>query len=139
MTNNLTNTELQAAIDCILQRDSRRFSPQKEHLDALLAEQIRRLNAKEILPKIERQPAVEEWEYVLAYKDDAAHLRRSAWSAGVTSHDDTIAEAFKMNSIKYSSTPYGAYRRRVDYCPVGEWHLLTSSPGVLPETVDEIN
>ena len=120
---NLTNTELQAAIDCILQRDSRRFSPQKDHLETLLAEQIRRLNAEEILPKI--QPAVKEWEYVASY-----HSNRS----GVRASSRSISDILHGND---TGGTYGIYaRQKGTSLP---WQLISDAMGILPETVEEIN
>ena len=152
MTNNLTNTELQVAIDSLKER---RHPPLKEHLDALLAEQRRRLNlpmakpikvtgldenfneVSETLNPPKPQPAVDEWEYVLAYwSEPADRLIKSKYNlADMSNLDLTLINRALMAS---RSNIYGIYKRPLNS---GErWKLITfNRSGVLPETVEEIN
>ena len=128
---NLTNTELQAAISATINRGSSLYL---KHLEVLHAEQIRRLNAEEIAVEIE--PAVDEWEYVLAYWSVSAdRLIKSTYNANRESVVDLslIGNALANNA----STEFGLYKRPLN--SDDRWKLITYPNGVLPETVEEIN
>ena len=136
---NLTNTELQAAIDAAELSRYGRQSPIKEHLKALLAEQIRRLNAEENAVKIE--PAVEEWEYVLAYWSEAqSKLKRTPLQGSQPrSSSYMIRFIFKMlySDELSSSREYGVYQRIEG--TRNPWLLVTDNTSNFPKTVEEIN
>lgn len=131
---NLTNTELQAAIN---DATSWRLEPFVEkHINALLAEQIRRLNAEDNAPKI--QPAVEEWEYVLAYWNTVEmELRESTYNLintpRVAINLDLVIESDEAETGK----TYGIYKR--PFKSGDWWKLISFSGGILPPTVEEIN
>ena len=138
---NLTNTELQAAIDSMA--DSKVGSTGYDHCKALIAEQIRRLNlpmvkpvkligldenfneVSETLNPPKIQPAVEEWEYVIFCTDGNCQPLHKM--------------TYKPLSLRHFSNgrDYGVYKRLASSS--GVWRLITDSEGILPETVEEIN
>ena len=135
MLNNLTNEQLQAAIDSFRGGAHPQHRP---HVDALLAEQIRRLNAEEILPKTE-QPSVDEWEYVWCWLDKTNnYLTRLHHWGQMPNALEYVLSAFvgKFHEGQLAQWHvYGIYKRK-DATP---WQLITDSEGVLPQTVEEIN
>lgn len=128
MTDNLTNAELQAAINAT---SSHRSWGEKEHHTALLAVQLARLQPSavecetltdDVTPLVHNNS---QWETVLAW-----------FRAGkVHASQCTPKYILEQGYTKYQT--YGLYTRLIDS---GEpWRLVTNSLGGMPETVEEIS
>lgn len=148
----LSNDELQRAIDSAVHLDN---STPEKHLDALLAEQIRRLNGTEggggdITDNGDGTVDISAGtgvvgesedtihEYAVVYVNSSGGVSFSAGSMLGITLSSAVESASRMNRLPTSGSVYGVYQRRVDTIPVGDWVLLTDDLGVLPATVKHI-
>lgn len=121
----LTNDQLQAAIDTILEYGN---GQTRDHLTALLAEQMSRLPSTLV---------EDPYEYVLTatHNDRPGHVSKSV-------HDRTdwtmssVTLAYTERCASGTELNYGIYQRRRD--DSGAWSWLRSAKSGLPREVDSI-